>query len=171
MKKLLCLLTLTLAGALPVASAAEFDTTVHMQAKSSTTFYVEGQIAGVGTVDLMVDTGSAYTTINEELLEQLKRNGGARYVKEFRGRLANGSEIDVPVYAIDALSIGGGCWLHNVEAAVFPGKTRAILGLNVLQRTAPFIFSFEPPRLVLSNCPATAATSDSARPELAAFGD
>jgi hypothetical protein len=78
--------------------------------------------------------------------------------------------MNVPVYAIEALSIGNGCWLNNVEAAVFPGKTRAILGLNALQRAAPFIFSFEPPRLVLSNCTTTAQVPASAQTvDIAAF--
>lgn len=169
MKKLLCLLVLFLAGGASVASAGQFDTTVGMRATSSTTFYVEGRIAGLGTVDLMVDTGSGYTTINEEMLAQLQSVGSVRYVKELRGRLANGSEIEVPVYAIEALSVGGGCWLRDVEAAVFPGSTRAILGLNVLQRTAPFIFSFEPPQLVLSNCVASADAPAGELADIAAF--
>lgn len=170
MKKSLCLLATIIAGTAGAVSAAEFDTTVDMRPTTSTTFYVEGRIAGLGAVDLMVDTGSGYTTINEEMLAQLKGAGSVRYVKELRGRLANGSEIEVPVYAIEALSVGGGCWLRNVEAAVFPGSTRAILGLNVLQRTAPFIFSFEPPRLVLSNCLTTAGSPSSGDvADLAAF--
>jgi hypothetical protein len=91
-----------------------------------------------------------------------------RYVRQMRGRLANGTEMNVAVYAIGAVNIGGNCWLKNVEAAVFPGKTRPILGLNALQRTAPFIFSFQPPRLHLSNCTEqTAQTTGSA--DVAAF--
>lgn len=171
MKSLGSLLVIGLAGVLGSASAADFDTAVNMRATSSTTFYVEGRIAGLGAVDLMVDTGSGYTTINEEMLAQLKNVGSARYVREMRGRLANGSEIEVPVYAIEALSVGGGCWLRDVEAAVFPGRTRAILGLNALQRTAPFIFSFEPPRLVLSNCAATAEVPMAETADIAAFAD
>ncbi len=170
MRKVLCLLAVLLAGATRLAVAGEFDTTVDMRANSATTFYVKGQIAGLGEVDLMVDTGSGYMTINEEMLTDLQSAGRARYVKQLRGRLANGNEMNVPVYAIEALSIGNGCWLNNVEAAVFPGKTRAILGLNALQRAAPFIFSFEPPRLVLSNCTTTAEVSDPAgTADLAAF--
>lgn len=170
MRKVLCLLAVLLAGATRLAGAGEFDTTVDMRANSATTFYVKGQIAGLGEADLMVDTGSGYMTINEEMLTELQGAGRARYVKQLRGRLANGNEMNVPVYAIEALSIGNGCWLNNVEAAVFPGKTRAILGLNALQRAAPFIFSFEPPRLVLSNCTTTAQASDPARTaDLAAF--
>jgi hypothetical protein len=66
--------------------------------------------------------------------------------------LANGSEMTVPVYAVDAIAIGGNCWLHDVEAAVFPGNSRQILGLSALRRTAPFVFSVEPPELLLSRC-------------------
>jgi hypothetical protein len=132
--------------------AAEFSTAIEMRAKDGATLYVPGMLPGFGTVDWMVDTGSGYTTINEDMLVVLQRDGLARFVKTLRGRLANGSELDVPVYAIDAIAIGDGCWLHDVEAAVFPGSTRAILGLNVLQRAGPFIFSFAPPRLVISNC-------------------
>ena len=170
MKKITCLLTAVLAGTFSFASAGEFDTTVDMRATSATTFSVEGRIEGLGTVDLMVDTGSGYMTINEEMLAQLEAAGRARYVKDLRGRLANGNELTVPVYMIEAVSIGGGCWLKDVEAAVFPGATRPILGLSALQRAAPFIFSFEPPRLVLSNCLTTAGNPSSGDvADLAAF--
>ena len=88
-----------------------------------------------------------------------------------RGRLANGSEINVPVYLLEAVSIGENCWLTDVEAAVFPGNTRPILGLNALQRTAPFIFSFEPPRLQLSNCAARSIQPQAPKADIAAFGE
>ena len=35
---------------------------------------------------------------------------------------------------------------------MFPGKTRQILGLSALRQAAPFIFSMNPPKLVLCNC-------------------
>jgi len=171
MLKFACLLLALVAGTSRLAVAGEFDTTVDMRANSATTFYVQGEIAGLGPVDLMVDTGSGYMTINEEMLAELQGAGRVRYVKQLRGRLANGNEMNVPVYAIEALNIGNGCRLNNVEAAVFPGKTRAILGLNALQRAAPFIFSFEPPRLVLSNCATTAASPGAETADLAAFAD
>lgn len=152
MRRFACLLFLLLVGATPPAIAGQFGTTVEMQAKNGATFYVPGLITGLGAVDWMVDTGSGYMTINEEILALLEGNGLARFVRKMRGRLADGRELEVPVYLIDAISIGDACWLRNVEVAVFPGNTRPILGLNVLQRTAPFIFSFEPPRLVLSHC-------------------
>jgi hypothetical protein len=47
-----------LAGSSIVAAAGEFETTVVMRTMDAATFYVTGQISGVGAVDLMVDTGS-----------------------------------------------------------------------------------------------------------------
>lgn len=152
MRRFACLLFLLLVGTTPPAIAGQFGTTVEMEAKNGATFYVPGLITGLGAIDWMVDTGSGYMTINEEILALLKGSGLARFVRHVRGRLADGSEREVPVYSIDAISIGDACWLRDVEVAVFPGKTRPILGLNVLQRTGPFIFSFEPPQLVLSHC-------------------
>lgn len=145
------LLLLAPAGAL-LAQSGEFGTSIDMDGKGGATFYVPAQIAGLGGVELMVDTGSGYMTINERMLDDLKRSGQAHFARKLRGRLANGSELEVPVYTIDAVSIGESCWLDQVEAAVFPGDTRPILGMNVLRRAGPFIFSFDPPRLVLSHC-------------------
>lgn len=139
-------------GGVAVAGAAEFNTTVPMKVKGAATFYVPGHIDGLGAVDLMVDTGSGYMTINEDALRELKRTNNARYVRDLRGILANGSEMVVPVYRLTAVNIGGNCRINDVEAAVFPGKTRFILGLSVLQKAAPFIFSMDPASLVLSHC-------------------
>ncbi len=149
-----CALLVLLMGTATVSLAGEFETAVDMRSKGGATFYVPGRITGLGEVDLMVDTGSGYMTINEEILHTLKEGGQATFVRDLRGRLADGSELNVPVYAIESVSIGEACWMRDVEAAVFPGSTRPILGLNVLQRAGPFIFSFDPPRLVLSRCDA-----------------
>jgi predicted aspartyl protease len=123
-----------------------------MQEKAAQTFYVPAYIEGFGDTELMVDTGSGYVTINEQTLAVIKRQRTAHYVKNLQGVLADGSELIVPVYAIKALNIGGSCWLHDVEAAVFPGKSRQILGLSALRKAAPFIFSVDPPSLSLSHC-------------------
>jgi predicted aspartyl protease len=139
-------------GGAAVAGAAEFNATVPMKAKGAATFYVPGHIDGLGPVEMMVDTGSGYMTINEVALRELKRNNHATYVRDLRGVLANGSEMIVPVYKLKGINIGGSCRIDDVEAAVFPGKTRFILGLSVLQRAAPFIFSMNPASLVLSHC-------------------
>lgn len=138
------------------AIAADFDSQVPMRDKGAATYYVDGEIRGAGKVDLMVDTGSGYTVINEETLALLKEFDGAVYVKELSGVLADGSTMTVPVYRVSQMRIGEACTLIDVEVAVFPGKTRQILGLSALRHAAPFIFSMNPPQLVLSNCTARA---------------
>ena len=134
------------------ALATDFTTTIPMRDKGMATYYVEGEIAGVGPIDLLVDTGSGYLTINQAALEDLLRHQRAGFVKELTGILADGSELVVPVYSIESLRIGASCWLRDIEAAVFPGKTRFILGLSALQKAGPFIFDFDPPSLTLSRC-------------------
>jgi predicted aspartyl protease len=136
------------------ASAGEFATRVSMQEKSAATFYVPAYIQGAGATELMVDTGSGYVTINERTLAALKRQGSAHYVKDLQGILADGSKLVVPVYALASIKIGSNCWLHDIEAAVFPGTSRQILGLSALRKAAPFIFSVDPPSLALSHCAA-----------------
>jgi hypothetical protein len=89
-------------------------------------------------------------------------------VKQLRAVLANGSELIIPVYAINQLRIGN-CTIRNVEAAVFPARTRQILGLSALNKAAPFTFSVSPPELVLSNC-AQVVDAPVAQPTLAEAG-
>jgi predicted aspartyl protease len=132
--------------------AERFGTRIPMYDKGASTLYVKSHVSGLGATEMMVDTGSGYMTINEEALKTLSAQGKAHYVKPLLGVLANGQEIEVPVYRLDALRIGGDCWLRDVQAAVFPGRTRFILGLSALAKASPFIFEFDPPQLVLSNC-------------------
>ena len=136
------------------ARAADFDTTIPMRDGGAATFYVDAHLDGIGDMAFMVDTGSGYLTINEHTLAALETGNHASYLHDLQAVLADGSEVLVPVYRIKSLSIGGRCHLFDVDAAVFPGATRQILGLSALKKAAPFIFSFNPPNLVLSNCPA-----------------
>ena len=151
------LLIALLIAAMGEAQAAQFDQKIPMRATKAATFYVGGYLDGYGAVDMMVDTGSSYTTINEAALGVLRENGAVTYVKDLTGIMADGSRKVVPIYRISSMSIGKGCLLHNVEAAVFPGHTRYILGLSALKLAAPFAFSIEPPTLMLSNCADSAA--------------
>lgn len=138
-------------------NSAEFDKKIPMFSKGAATFYVEGFIEGVGKIDFMVDTGSGYMTINESSLELLKEKSSVIYVKDLSGILADGSKRVVPIYQIGALEIGG-CQFQNIEAAVFPGKTRYILGLSALKKASPFVFSLDPPNLTLSHCQTSASS-------------
>ncbi|HED16969.1 MAG TPA: hypothetical protein ENI64_09195 [Gammaproteobacteria bacterium] len=137
------------------AVAVDPSTVISMETTGTSTFYVKGEILGMGPVKMMVDTGSGYSTINEETLDILKQQGKADYVKDLTGILANGDRMVVKVYSISAMNIGNNCWLKDIEVAVFPGKTRQILGLSALKKTSPFTFSVDPPELALSNCVAS----------------
>lgn len=137
------------------AMAQRFGTAVPMSARDAATYYVRGEIAGIGSVDFMVDTGSGYTTINEDTLRLLLLREQARYVNNLEAILADGQRLQVPVYSLRSVTIGDRCRIENVEAAVFPGKTRLILGLSALRKAGPIIFSFDPPELVLSDCAAS----------------
>lgn len=144
-------------------------TPVGMFEHDAKTFYVDTELPGGKQQRFMVDTGSGYPTINERILAELQSIGAARYVKQLKGILANGSEMEIPVYAIDQVKTGN-CTLSDVEAAVFPGNSRAILGLEFLRGQGRYVtFDFgnaatgEPPRLIMSceNTPTTRlATTD-----------
>jgi len=121
---------------------------------------VQGQIAGIGTIDFLVDTGSSYNTIDEHSLAILEEQGRVSFVRELMGVLANGQRKQVAVYRIDVIRLGDDCELHDVEAAVFPGRTRHILGLSGLRKAGNFTFSFEPPQLVFSGCLPVVATQN-----------
>ncbi len=133
--------------------AQEFGTSISIHDKGKETYYVEGFIAGLGTVDFLVDTGSSYMTIDEEALKILKTKNQVRYIKDLVGVMADGSSKVVPLYIIDQVTVGSQCILYNVEAAVLPAKTRYILGLSALKKASPFAIYTEPlPKLVLSHC-------------------
>jgi predicted aspartyl protease len=135
-----------------LASAGGISTRVPMTMKDSKTFYVSGWIAGIEPTEFMVDTGSSYLTINQVTLKKLTNHGPVDYQRNLVAVLANGDELMMPVYRIPRIILGNSCELLDVEAVVFPGNTRQILGLSVLRKAAPFMFSIDPPELQLSNC-------------------
>lgn len=120
------------------------------------TFYLLGSVASYGQVDFLVDTGSSYTVINDRILESLSAAGMATFSRKIEGHMADGSTRVVSLYRIRSVKIGVDCDLANIEAAVFPGNTRPILGMNTLSRLAPFTFSADPPRLEFGACRAVA---------------
>lgn len=134
------------------ALASEPHAPIPMQDKGADTYYIKGEIRGLGATEFMVDTGSGYVTINEQTLETLKNKGEATYVKDLMGILADGQRKIYPVYRIASIRLGDNCELQDVEAAVFPGSTRHILGLSGLKKAGTFTFSFNPPQLILSAC-------------------
>lgn len=133
------------------AEVSEF-TAIEIEKRPAGTFYIEGAIEGVGELSMLVDTGSSYLVITEPMLETLKTAGRARYSRGLEGHMADGSVRVVPLYKLDGIRLGAACWVHDVEAAIFPAGSRTILGMNVLSRLAPFTFSAEPAQLGLAHC-------------------
>jgi hypothetical protein len=137
---------------------------VPMKEKGTNNYYVDVHLTGFGRLEYLVDTGAGYMTIDEETLAVLQASDSATYVKRLQGVLADGSTLIVPVYRVGSINIGGSCMIQDVEVAVFPGKGRSLLGLSVLGKAAPFLFSMEPPRLKMRNCIAPAAPPADNRP-------
>lgn len=149
-------------------------TAIEIEKRPAGTFYIGGAIEGAGELDMLVDTGSSYLVIDEPMLATLKTAGRAHYSRGLEGRMADGSVRVVPLYKIDSIRLGEACWVHDVEAAIFPAGSRMILGMNVLSRLAPFTFSAEPARLGLAHCqgPPTPPAEEASEPvqESAAAG-
>ena len=134
------------------AVVADAFNIIPMNQKQLATYYIQASMQGSGDVEFMVDTGAGYTTINEHTLQQLLLVDNAVYIGELTGVMADGTQHQLPVYRIKRLVLGADCVLDNIEAAVFPEKTRMLLGLSALKKAAPFTFSTNPPSLGLSNC-------------------
>lgn len=136
-------------------------TTIALERQTTGTYYIDSELQGYGTLDMLVDTGSSYLVIDNEVLSELQKQGAATYSHDLEGIMANGSRTTIPLYRLAGIRLGKACWIANVEAAVFPQATRAILGMNVLTRLAPFTFTTDPPALALNQC------RDQATPALA----
>ncbi len=142
---------IVIALSIGVAPVMANDTSVPMRVKSAGTYYVEGEIAGMGAVEFLVDTGSGYTAINTAMLKQLEQTQSATYLKQLIGVMADGSEKVVPVYLIPEITLGN-CVIRDVEAAVFATTSRPILGMRSLSKVSPFTFSTSPPALMMGSC-------------------
>lgn len=126
--------------------------TVKLRRHSASTYYTAAHIGGYGDLELLVDTGSSHLAISDEILARLQQKTSVEPVRHLSGRMADGSRQLVPVYRLPALRLGDHCWIYDVEAAVLPGNVRPILGMNVLSRISPFMFSVDPPELHLNHC-------------------
>jgi clan AA aspartic protease (TIGR02281 family) len=132
--------------------AGEGGNAIAMRQSEMGTYYVAVHIEGLQSTEFLIDTGSSHTVINENTLAALKTNGTAAYAYDMKAIMADGTVKTVPVYSIQSIDIGRHCVLTNVEAAVFPGESRQILGLSTLTKASSFIFTMSPPSLQLSAC-------------------
>lgn len=130
----------------------ETPVSLDLERRSAGTVYLPAEIPGYGPVQLLVDTGSSYFVIGEAMYAQLERAGAARYSRDLTGLMADGSRKTVPLYRIAELRLGDDCRLMDIEAAVIAGNLRPILGMNVLEKIAPFTLALDPPSLRFSRC-------------------
>lgn len=135
-----------------VSTASGTPATIQLIRKRAGTYYLPVAFPGLGTVNVLLDTGSSHTVISRAYLEQMTKAHGASYAYTVNGTMADGSRSQVPVYRIGSLELAPGCWVHGVEAAVMDGKVRPILGMNVLGRLAPLTLSMQPASLTLHHC-------------------
>ncbi len=149
MKILLSALLLLVSGGV---RADPVEQLIPMQTFGARTYYIDTEIPGAGKHSMLVDTGSAYSVINEETLAELSSTGQAQFIKQLRGRMADGSERRVPLYRIAAINLGGSCLIKDVDVAIINGNSRQIIGISTLMRAAPFGMSFDPPVLSLNQC-------------------
>ena len=140
--------------ALSSSSLAQKGSEQHipMHSRGTNTWYIDSAISDAGRHPMLVDTGSGYSVINEDTLEQLKAKGQAQYVSKLRGKMADGSERIVPLYRIASITLGESCVIRNINAAVLPSNSRQIIGISTLVRAGSFSMSFDPPLLTLSDC-------------------
>ena len=140
-----------------IAWSEDYSHAVPMREKGTATYFVVATI-GEQVVDLLVDTGAGYATLNRNILQPLRDAGVARRSGSIEAVLANGQTVELPIYAISEMNLGG-CIVKNVEVAQTPPNARNLLGLSVLRHTAPFSFSLEPAELRLSRCTEIVARS------------
>lgn len=133
-----------------------FGTEIVAVSKSEQGTYYVPLVFGSGNpgqpIESLVDTGSGLTTVPPSVIEDLLARNEATLTRELTGILASGEMVTVPVYTITMLQLGE-CRFRDVEVAVFPDRTSAILGLNILKQLGSITFSFttEPPHLAV-NC-------------------
>ncbi len=131
---------------------ADSQQVIPMVQHDTATFYVKVKIADEISEEFVIDTGASHVTISRHTLNKLLKKDQATFIRSMVGVLADGTSIDVPVYRISRLDIGGTCHFENIEVAVIEGDARCVLGLSVLRQAAPFTFNLDPPQLELSHC-------------------
>ena len=137
-------------------SAGDFEHKIPLDRQKSGNYYITGTITdttGAETdVQFMVDTGAGMVTLAERTFKSLSRDIHVKPSRRVAARLADGRTRSINVYEIARFSLGEHCEIGPTEVAVIPGATNNILGLNVLNRAAPFAIYTSPPSLALSVC-------------------
>ena len=144
-------LTLTLVLISTTSWAGDFDARIPMTRADSGSYHVEGSFAGSVAASFLVDTGAGMSVIEHGLLKRLREVSEVALSRRIAARLANGEIQAVNVYRVEGFTIGAGCEIGSVEVAVMRGSGN-ILGLNALEKLAPFALHLTSPSLAVSHC-------------------
>lgn len=134
------------------ASAEDFEYKIPLDQKKSGNYYITGNLGSETDVQFMVDTGAGMVILAESTFELLSSDLRLKPSRRIAARMADGRTRTINVYEIVQFSLGEGCNIGPTEVVVIPGAANNILGLNVLNRAAPFAIYTSPPSLALSVC-------------------
>lgn len=135
-----------------------FETEVDIKTSNATTYTTRASMNGGQTYHkYLVDTGASFNTITRSDIKNLK---GARYLRDVRITLADGSIRKAKAYMIPEMLIGGHyqrhCFVKDVVALVIGDNQDNILGMSALKKLAPFALDVPTGSvngsLLLSNC-------------------
>jgi len=149
---LISALSLTLLAASNLALAKDFEFKIPISQQNSGNYYVAGTLENEDKVEFLVDTGAGMVILAEKTFKSLTEISNKKPTKRIAVRMADGRTKAVNVYTLDRLVLGQDCNVGPLEVAVIPGARNNILGLNVLNKAAPFAIYTSPPSLALSAC-------------------
>lgn len=119
---------------------------------NSGNYYIAGTVENNDEVEFLVDTGAGMVILAEVTFKSLAGSSKKKPARRIAARMADGRTKPINVYTIDRLVLGQGCNVGPLEVAVIAGAANNILGLNVLNKAAPFAIYTSPPMLALSAC-------------------
>lgn len=156
-------LSFVLACVPSVMFAKDFEFKLPLSQQSSGNYYIEGTLSNDDEVDFLVDTGAGMVILAERTFQSLSADSKKEPIKRIAARMADGRTKTVNVYSLEHLVLGHGCDVGPLEVAVIPGASNNILGLNVLNKAAPFAIYNSPPSLALSVCAEALSTFSTAQ--------
>lgn len=131
--------------------ATMFPENVPLSHTGAGSYSLSATVGGIDA-DFLLDTGASMTTVNSDLFKKIRESGQVSKVRAVGARLASGKIEVLDVYLVQGFLLGNSCELGSVEVAVLNKGGRNLLGMNVLQRAAPFAISLSPPALAMSHC-------------------
>lgn len=132
--------------------AEDFEFRIPVALQSSGSYHVSGSLGSNDAVDFLIDTGAGMAVLTEATFKSLPRAVKSKPSKRVAVRLADGRTRAVDVYTVEQLVLGQSCNVGPLDVAVIPGATKNILGMDVLNKAAPFAIYTSPPALALSVC-------------------